>query len=285
MTTGPLVVAVFSHRSPQQITRLVKRLSEGSNTVVVVHHDPSGEPLDLTSSENVIRFPRPVPVQWGRHTQVDAQLGVLDWARREIPELSWLLTISGQDYPVRRLDDIQSELAASDVAAYLRHFKVGDPADDTHVFQAIARTRYLRQIRVPYSSRAATLPWRPHPFGPGLELYGGEFWLNLSAPAIDAVLDSPYRRRLKRFSRWVPNPDELVVPTLLRNSRPELAVTNDHRRFIKWVTGRPSPETVTTDQLDEIAASTAFFARKLDNEQNPQVPDALDELADRRSGQ
>src|SRR5260370_6489952 len=110
---GTVAVLVLSHRAPAQVARLVSRLQTGRDTMVAIHHDPRGEPLELRASSTVALVPDPVPCPWGRPDISIAIPRSLEWLRTNVPELSWVLLISGQDYPIRAMESIEDELAVA----------------------------------------------------------------------------------------------------------------------------------------------------------------------------
>jgi Core-2/I-Branching enzyme len=283
---GTVAVVVLSHRAPAQVARLAARLAEdGRDTLVAIHHDPKGEPLALRASSSVALVPDPVPCPWGRSGINVAIRKSLEWLRANVPELSWVLVISGQDYPIRPMRSIEDELASAPCDAFMRYLRVdGDPADDVHRWQGIARQRYLYRRRLPGSARSVRLPWpRRHPFGDGFRLYAGEQWVNLSARAVHKVLDSPFNDRVLRYLRRSPNSDEAWLTTVALNGEPELTVVNDRRRYVQWPGGTPHPAVLGPDHLPALRESTAFFARKIDLDAWPQACDALDALAEARA--
>lgn len=281
MGRGPVVVIVLSHRDPPLVRRLVRRLEQGTNTVAVVHHDPRGPELDLPPSDNVLEIPDAQPGDWGRMGLADAMLRSLAYAWMNVPDLSWALLISGQDYPCRPVHHIEQELAASPRDAFVRHFRVDDdPADDVHPWQAVTRRRYLRRLRLPSSHRSVPFP-RRHPFGgKDLGLYVGDMWVNLAAPAVAHILEQ--RQRLQRVERYLSRcsvPDEALLPTLLLNNGGRLDIIDDRRRYIRWTEGRPHPEFLDHADVDRANAGSDFFARKVDSERTPEVLDLFDEQA------
>jgi Core-2/I-Branching enzyme len=283
--TQPLVVVVLSHRNSAQVARLAGRLRSGSNTVTVIHHDPYGETLELPRWSDVLRVPGARPAQWGSMGIVDAVLRSLRFVRSSIPELGWVVLVSGMDYPVRPVRAIEDELAAATVDAYARHVPVtAAPHDDDSSWQVMLRHRYLHQARIPCTSRWVTVP-RRHPFHAGLQLFAGDMWVNLAARALHHVLDSPRADVVLRYLATVPVPDEAAVQTLLLSPDRDgqrLRVADDTRRWIRWAAGPPPPahpELVTAADLPAIAASRAFFARKVDSTVDPTIIDQLDELA------
>lgn len=284
---GTVGVAVLSHNRPVQVARLVSRLESGTDTVVAVHHDPRGEPLQLRPSSSVALVPDPVPCPWGRLGIVVAIRKSLEWLRANVPTLSWILVISGQDYPIRTMASIEAELAAARCDAFLRHFRLdGDPADDVHPWQTTARRRYQYRRRLPASARSLSLPWpRRNPLCGDAGLYAGDVWVNLSARAVHKVLDSPLNEPLLRYLRRSPNPDEAWAVSVALNGEPHLAVMNDRRRYIRWPPRSRHPASLVPADLTDLRASSAFFARKVDLAAWPEAYDVLDALAADRDGQ
>jgi hypothetical protein len=232
----------------------------------------------------VALVPDPVPCPWGRPGINTAIRNSLEWLRTNIPELSWVLVISGQDYPIRTMESIETELAGAGCDAFLRHFRVdGAPADDIHHWQPITRQRYLYRRRLPGSARSVWLPWpRRHPFGDGFRLYAGEQWVNLSARAVNKILDSPFNSAVLSYLRRSPNPDEAWVATAALNGAPELVVVNERRRYVRWPGGTAHPALIGPADLPKLRDSDAFFARKVDLTAWPQACDVLDDLAEAR---
>lgn len=287
MNQGPVVVAILSHRDPPQLRRLVDRVLEGERTVALVHHDPRGAPHGLGAHDRLVLVPDPQPCDWGRMNLAEAMFRCLQVGLEAVPDLSWLLLVSGQDYPAQHLRRTEQELASQDADAMLRWFPVpDDPSQDVHSWQARCRTRYLRRLRIPGSRRSVPFP-RRHPFEGETRLYVGDMWVNLGAAAVRHALDQ--RRRLPRVWSHLSRcsvPDEALLPTLLLNNASHLRVVGEGRRYIRWVEGRPNPELLATDDVPRMEQAGDFFARKVDSELTPDVLDLLDARAhDRARGQ
>jgi hypothetical protein len=60
------------------------------------------------------------------------------------------------------------------------------------------------------------------------------------------------------------------------NGATELRVVGERRRYIRWVEGRPHPETLDLSDYEDIRRSGDFFARKVDSAVSAQLMDALD---------
>jgi hypothetical protein len=280
MSSGPVVVAILSHRDPVLLRRLTQRVVEGSNAIALVHHDPRGEPHGLTESDRVRLVPNAQPCDWGRMNLARAMLRCAETAHTFVPELGWLLLVSGQDYPCLPMTTIEQRLQDCDADAMLRHFQVSaSESNDTHPWQAVCRRRYLRRIRIPGSRRSVPFP-RRHPFRDGTRLFVGDMWVNLGAAALQHVLAQ--RRALPQVESYLGRcavPDEALLPTLLLNDAAHLQIRNEHHRYIKWTPGQPHPAMLSVDDVADILDTDAYFARKVDSCRTPQVLDLLDEAA------
>lgn len=284
MNQGPVVVAILSHRDPPQLRRLVDRVLEGERTVALVHHDPRGAPHGLLAHDRLLLVPDPQPCDWGRMNLAEAMLRCLQTALDTVPELSWLLLVSGQDYPAQHLRRTEEDLARQEVDAMLRWFPVtDDPAADVHPWQARCRTRYLRRLRIPGSHRSVPFP-RRHPFHGDTQLYVGDMWVNLGASAVRHVLEQRVRQpQVWSYLSRCSVPDEALLPTLLLNDAAHLRIGDRGRRYIRWVEGRPNPELLEPDDVDKMALADDFFARKVDSELTPEVLDLIDARAHDRA--
>ncbi len=273
---GPVVVLVFSHRDPPLVRRLVDRLRTGDDVLVAVHHDPTGPPLELAAASNVALVPDPVQCRWGGYQLVTATWQSLQWIKRTVPELSWVLLISGQDYPAMPVRDIERELHTTPHDAFLRNFRIdGNPADDVHHWQQLCRTRYFHRRRFPRLPRS--VPWpRRHPFDADRHAYVGDMWFNISARALDNALASPFAPLLLNFLRAAPIPDEMFIASLVCNDR-TIDIANDRRRYLKFDRGAWHPQPLGIADVPDVVGSGAFFARKFDATATAAL-DKLDEL-------
>ena len=66
-----------------------------------------------------------------------------------VPDLSWALVVSGQDYPCRPMGEIEAELRTTSQDAFLRWFRIGPEEEDVIAWQARCRARYLHSRRIP----------------------------------------------------------------------------------------------------------------------------------------
>lgn len=259
-----------------QVERLVATLRAGSpDAVIAVHHDPRLRPL---GEVDALRL-GPWPIEWGHGSQLAAILRCLR-ELRERADFDWLVMLSGQDYPVRPVQDIEASFRGAD--AFIETHPVAPRSWRRGRSDEFAR-RYRYRWR-PVSPRVATLVARADPLAhmrrlpsgtyigvparPPLRPYRGSDWFTLSRIAVDTVLAADPEYFLHTLV-----PTEAFVQTVLANSR--LLLHGDYRRFTRFDPGSANPRVLTLADVDVAVTSGADFARKFDD------PAVLDEI-DRR---
>jgi hypothetical protein len=291
-----VVYIVISHRNPEQVVRLVRVLREGPAARVLVRHDPRWDPLDAERIEAAGGEPVEdrIKARWGGWSYLNLIVSCLrEAAARHDPD--WVLVLSGQDYPLRALADIEADLGASPADARLgavRPVETRRPATGDDEFFLRCRYRHYARPRVFPSSLPG--PIRPLAYARDLPplvgvrrieqapltFFASADWLTLGRAGLRTVLAASKDRRLTRHFRRVAVPSESFFASVLL-ANPSLIVERDNRRFSSFAHGAPNPDTLTSDDYDQILASGADFARKFDATLDPHVLDLLDE--DRRS--
>jgi Core-2/I-Branching enzyme len=282
---------VLSHRFPEQVLRLVRALREGPAGRVLVRHDPQGETLAAADIEaaGAEAIDDGIEFEWGGWSQVEVILACLREAARR-HDADWTLLLSGQDYPLRPLADVEADLEASLVDGRLGSVREVErhrpPPGEDEFFLRCRYTHYTRPRAMP------DLPGALRPFAytrevpprvgirrlrrPQLPFYGSADWLTLGRRAVSVVLAAAESRRLTRDFRRMPVASESFFATVLLNDS-ALTIERDHRRFIRFAPGATHPDTLTSGDYETLVASGADFARKFDASVDSRVLDMLDE--------
>jgi hypothetical protein len=279
-----------THRDPRQVARLVGRLRSSSpDAVVLVQHDSSGEPLDVASirhagADRVLLSPG----GYGTYAHVDRYLGALAELLADGVDFDWACNLSGQDYPVTPLAQIERELTQTGAAALLETFRLDSPG--SHWSPRRVHTRYdfryarpgrpsdrIYDLLRPLAVVNRLQPWvrfspaygavgvrRRYPFADDLPLHGGSFFGCLSVAAVEHLL--AFSRDRPDFVAWAKAslaPEEVVVQTVLQ-ARGDLVVQAGNRRFYDFTTSRGNhPRLLDLGDLDRLLSSDAWFARKV----------------------
>ena len=294
---------IASHTLPDEVSRLALTLRRGSPAAsVVVHHDDRRSVIDRNrlSDLGVRLIEPPSRGNWGDISLLSMVLRCLRWCL-DHTEFDWLVLLSGQDYPVRPVAEIEQSLGGAAVDAFIETWPCRRPALRAPVDEFSGRYffRWRRMGSSTLVSLARAAPGRGRlvrtriqpsgtwvgirgvrsPFGPGLVCHRGSDWFALSRTAAMAV-DTFVRTRpdvLRYYSRTL-HPTESFIQTVLANDA-SLRLSGDYRRFTMWDDpNQESPSVLRLEDLDAILASGCDFARKFD----PTVDRAILDQLDRR---
>ncbi|MFI7437336.1 hypothetical protein [Micromonospora haikouensis] len=295
---------IQSHRSPEQLNRLVHAVKKYSpDSIVHVSHDVNGAPPDLAE----LRSMTDVVVQmheggYGDFSHVDRYMAAVDWLNDEGVQVDWLVNITGQDYPLRPLGECEAELVDSGADGFMEYWDAFGP--ESHWPRSRVRSRYHFQHRrvLPLSPRGKKL-LRPlqavnrvqplvrvhvsyglalgrrarTPFGPDLRLHGGSAFSSLSWPVVAYLRDYFDRRPdVVEYFRHCLSPVEAVFQTIVC-SADRFDLVPDCKRYFDFRNSTFNhPKSLTAEDLPLALASGAHFARKFDYERAPELIDTLD---------
>jgi hypothetical protein len=292
---------ILSHTLPRQVLRLASLLRGASpDAAILSHHDDRSSSLDRgqLGALDVQRIEPPGAIGWGEYSLLAGELRCLRWAL-EHAEFDWLVLISGQDYPIRPVADIERSLALADVDAFVEANECPRPALGALTGEFAGRyyfhwrplpayvpiaplraaARQGRFVRVRVNPRGRWLGVRAlrAPFGAALRCYFGAEWFNVSRSAVEAVLRfADSRPEVLAHYRRTWNPSESFIQTVLAND-PRLRISGDIRRYTVWDGPQAtSPSILTLDHLEGLLRSGCDFARKFDETVDSAVLDEID---------
>src|SRR5215211_3819562 len=200
---------VLAHTLPEQLVRLVGRLHD-PNDLVLIHVDRRQSLRPFTTAlggllerPEVRLLPR-VRCRWGGFGLVQAALNGIEAALAADARPDYVCLLSGQDYPIKTRSRMVDVLTRADGHVFLRHFPLPRKGYVDDGGMARLERWYLRP------SRRWSLPNRFVPFFPkrrvpgGLRPYGGtQFWLmpgEVAASVISYVAANPGLARFFRHS-------------------------------------------------------------------------------------
>jgi hypothetical protein len=296
---------VQTHREPEQIRRLVRTLRRGSpESTVVVLHDFAACPLDrdaFAAVPGVHLLVSEYPHVRGRFSgQAQPLLDAVAWLGREGVPYDWLVTLTGQDYPVAPLPSFERRLAESGSDGFLRWWDV-DAAESPWPRRKPRRRYWYHYRRLPEALGPAVPllkaltrllpgvhlsrdygPWlgvrqRRTPWRSGFRCFGGWTWFALRREAVEHLArELAEGSPLGRFYRGTMSPEESMVQTVLLNSG-RYRLVNDDLRYIDYrAARRGAPRTLTVADLPELGCGRYCFARKFDPAVDGEVLDRID---------
>jgi len=277
---------ILAHHKPEQVARLVGRLSS-STDVVYVHVDRKS---DLASfQEAFAKLPRPpvvlrrrVRVYWASYSHIKATMLGIRAALRSERRFSHLVLLTGQDYPIRSTAEIQSFFAGAKGHSYISWSAgAGREVHDSErrgnaVWLWSGEMWPLNWWHVSLGDRWWHLQPRVRRRIPrGLTPHQGLAYWSITPEAAAYCLRSTRRRpTLRWFFNFVFIPDENLFQMLLLASPLRDTLVNEDLRHMNW--DGYHPKTLRMHDLDSMRASDKLFARKFDIDVDAAVLDELD---------
>jgi hypothetical protein len=209
----------------------------------------------LRGRPNVVLM-TPHCTNWGGWSLSKIALEAIDIALARDQRWDYFVNLSGECYPIRRMQDIREALSGNPALNYVetRHFSSLPPG--------AWHTRRPRVIDTP--AKIIILPGhRAAPKTFMLEHKGSQ-WVMLTRGFCEWQQSSLLRRDIARYMRFSPLSDEMIFQALLLNGPFRDTQAPDYRRDVKFVEPRAHAEVFTMDDLSRLQSSDALFARKFD---------------------
>lgn len=302
MSTGRIAYFVQSHRCPRQVERLLGSLRRGSpEALLVVGHCPAGEPLNaaVLDALGVLHFSHRRQCHRGYWSLLEPYFDAVELLSRQDHDYQWLVYLSGQDYPIRPLAELEAVLASTEYDGYLTWRLMDARSPDGRRQQG--RVRYLyRYFELPGWETALRFvrplnklqnAFNVHlTYGPRLGMrvqypggasgqypFVGSQWTTLRRRAAEQLLATARSRgkMVAHFERTV-CPDEAFAQTVLINDG-SFRLFNDNLRYVDFQSSRDGhPRVLTRDDCPALVAGGYYFARKFDLDVDAGAFDWLD---------
>jgi hypothetical protein len=276
MRTAYLILA---HKDPELLERLVNKLSNAAADIYIQLDNKANinEFSYLTSIKNTFFIDKRIDTVWGNYSIIESTLNGFKQILGTGKSYTHINLLSGQDYPLKAVSEIQNFLFANSDKTFMRLLSI----NDNEWLQGKERiTRYsFGDFRLPGKyglQRLANtiLPKRKLPLK--LRAYGGSQWLSITPECalytINYLKNNP---KLKRFFRATWAIDEVFFQTILMNSPLKDKLVNDSLRFIEQY-GNSRPTIFTIKDADRLLNSGKLFARKFDRDVDTEILDHID---------
>lgn len=296
---------ILAHDQPSLFGRLLGALA-GSSARFYAHIDAKVDdsPFRSAVAGRAVQFvARPVKVNWGGYSQVEAMLRLIELASAHGPH-DYYIFLSGRDYPLQSCAAIDAHLVASAGISYMNFYALADGTDFVakvrrhcyYDWYARLPGRWLKRVanRV-VRDISKVLPERA--FIPGMQPYRGSTSWCLSQAVITQVLAfvaNPANRAFLDFFRSVNCSDEIFFQTIVLNSplastlqgyqedvlgRAPGDMKNENKvslHYIDWNPQREDPAIFDAGDFTKMTGSGKFFARKFDGVKSAVVLDMID---------
>ncbi|MFN6038624.1 MAG: beta-1,6-N-acetylglucosaminyltransferase [Bacteroidota bacterium] len=279
---------VLAHQYPDQLKLLVKNLLKLENSRIYIHIDKKSDELfrtiknEFKDNSRVFFTDKRYKVYWGSYNQILATLSLIDTALKYSSEDYYML-ISGQDYLIKKSEELIKYLDENKGSQYLVHFKLpsnnwkegGTNRLEFYNFDLFSGSWLGNKINgFIYKLQKSTGYKRKIKF----DMYGGTNWFNLSLEALtyvgNYVKENPEYLKCYRYTRCA---DEMFIQCILLNSQFKDSIVSDDLRYVDWITGPDFPKILTVSDFDKlINVDSKFFARKFDVNVDKQILNKID---------
>lgn len=289
---------LLTHTKPLQIYRLINTLNRMFNyPLIVCHHDFSKCDLSVNSLTKNVLLVRPyLQTEWANFTLVEATVQALQ-LMCEVPDApDWVVLLSGADYPIKTAKQILDDLASNPYDAYIQYEQITYKIykDDltpnmlwlknsyqrycTKSFSFNLSKKYFAQLNLEIRLEHPLLTKAFLPFSNKLACFSGSQWFCTNRKAAEYIINfHSQKNALTLYYSNLKYTDESYFQTILANA-PHLQLKNDRRRYIDWSNGGPHPKVLVMEDLPNLIASSAHFARKFDIDTDSNILDELDRI-------
>jgi hypothetical protein len=296
ITNTSIGFVLLTHTKPLQIYRLMNKLNSMFNyPSIVCHHDFDQCDLPVENlSKNILLVRTHLQTKWADFALVEATVQALQLMYKVADAPDWFVLLSGADYPIKTASQILDDLASSGHDAYIQHEQItyDDYKNDLKSNMLWLKNSYQRYCKKSFTFNYSkkyfaqlnieirlehplfTKPFLP--FSKKLACFSGSQWFCANRKSAEYIIDFySQKTALTLHYGKLKYADESYFQTILANAS-HLKLKNDRRRYIDWSGGGSHPKTLLIEDLPNLLASSAHFARKFDIDIDNKILDELD---------
>jgi len=282
----------MAHKYPRQLNRLVDRLNDDSSNFFI-HIDKK---TNLSTFESLKIFGEKVVfidrfnARWGKYGIILPLLSGLKKIKESRFLFDRIIILSGQDYPIKSNQQISEFFNNSPHSVFINFFPMPNfdkwPGRDRGGLYRVDKyyfgdkwfelfcSKTLNFLGTHIAGLRRQIPYGMRPFA-------GSAWLCLDMYALNYILEfvEQYPEYLK-FHRNTFVADEVFVQMLIGNSTDQKllsSVQNIEKHLIVWESAHVAhPKNLEKSDFERIKLSDALFARKFDENIDPEILNLID---------
>ena len=263
---------ILAHKNPEQVKRLL-RLLDGD---VYIHIDSKSNSKDFYINNPQINYiNNRISITWGGFSMIKATLKLINVARNNC-NYDYYILLSGDDYPLKSLDELESFLMKHREYSFIEYDKVEEKWQNLRgryeKFRIFEKTNLVNNA----VQKILNIFVNKRGMYRNMQSYKGSQWWCLNSESIEYLLKYINdNKSVLRYFKHTNIPDEMFFQIILLNSHLSNKILNDNLRYI--LLEGTHAETLTIDNLkDLINAENKFFARKFDIYIDSKILDLLD---------
>ena len=262
------------HKNPEQVERLIKLL----NGDIYIHIDKKCDLEKFQINNPKINYIKErVSINWGGFSMINATLKLINLAKNNY-NYDYYVLLSGDDYPIKPLDDLELFLKKHRKYSFLEYDKFDDKWQHAkgryQNLKLFEKTYFINRVL----QKALNLFINKRNMYRDMLAYKGSQWWCLNSESIEYILKYINdNKSILSFFKHTHIPDEMFFQIILLNSPIRDTIINDNLRYI--LLEDMHPETLTIDYFkDLIEMKNKFFARKFDVNVDSKILDLLDDI-------
>ncbi len=258
---------ILAHHKYDLLQRLIDCLDDARNDIYVHIDKKSRIPSVSAKYAGLYLLDERIDIRWGDVSMIEATLLLLEVALTRNNKYDYLHLLSGQDLPLKSQEFIYNWFESHGGKEYLstsiksenqlserrwhhyhlfpRYFK-----SDNFIIRAL-RSLFLRFQEVFGIRRNKEVDFR-----------GGSQWFSITSEFASYFLSQ--KGWINKVYNHTFCPDESVLQTIAWHSPFRDKIEDNNLRYINWKSG--SLFDITSEDLDDVISSNAFFARKFGEE-------------------
>lgn len=266
------------HKNPLQVKRLINCLNHDDSDIFI-HLDLKcdlAEYKNLASTKNVHFIKNRIKVKWGGYSTLQATINGFEEILRNGSVYSHINLLSGQDYPLKDITQIQDFLFKNQDKSFIEYHSIDEEWYNGRIriakysfgdFEFPGNDMLERFVNFMTPKRKIPLNLKP---------YGRSNWLTITPVSARYAIDFLNKHpSLKRYFKMMWGSDEVVIQTILLNSSMKDTIINDNLRYIE-LGENAHPKILTSADIDVLINSGKLFARKFDFHTDMTILDYLD---------
>lgn len=272
---------IMAHNQWELLAQLLATLDDERNDIYL-HVDkkasPPREQIEKTVHKSKLFWAKQYNIVWGGTQMMECTLNMLEQASEN--RYSHYHLISGADFPIKSQNYIHQ---------FFQHHPeqqfVGFDWPGINSGRFLSRVQYyhfliniigkrdnsslMHRLLAKIEDVSLTIQSKIHINRIDYEVYKGSSWFSITHSAVMDIL-AEKDDILRRYS-FGANTDEIWLQTFIKNSQFADQIADSNMRYIKWIQGNPSPETLTKADYEDLIASEKLFARKFDWNKDSEV--------------
>lgn len=273
-------ILITAYKKVDHLIRLIESLNDDKDFSFYIHIDKKSkisddEILNLRNLNQVAVVVKKFNVNWGGYNHLKAFLFLAQEAIKD-PQITYIHTITGQDFPVKSNREIKSFFDENEGSEYIESFPFPLEGWPGGGFDRIKYYNYYDKLNPSSKVQKWLISFlvsiqKVFKMERKIDrvcgkIYGGSTYWSLTRNFLSYVFDFIDRNPwfLKMFEHTF-CAEEIFFQTIIMNSPFKNKVINCNLRYITWEYRNGSmPAILDSSDFEKIIDSKAIFARKLD---------------------